>query len=235
MNMTKAIEKCRLNAMRDIFVMILLMVSLLLTACSENHAKKPKKKNFIQKGNEIHFTLSGESAYVPKAYFRGGSEDQFGILHYVKLWALLPGFEVYDDAKNHNEFYPSRGFGRRIDVKLISRGKRPVKINNMVMNFAENLTNYPVSGKLGQFDEYKYELEIYRSTTNTDDFYLHRENDVTIIYIHCSSKMQAVPYPVCMMLWDISDNIGAEAIFSLDYISEWKSILDKIKGLIHTS
>jgi hypothetical protein len=142
---------------------------------------------------------------------------------------------VYDDAKNHNEFYPSRGFGRRIDVKLVSRAKRPARVNELIRTRVEDLKTTPISGRLGQFDEYKYDLEIYLSKNNADDLYLYRKEGITIAFLRCSSKMQAVPYPVCMMLWDISDNIGAEAIFSLDYISEWKSILDKIKGLFHTS
>jgi hypothetical protein len=211
------------------------MLSLLLAACSDSHAKKPKKKNFVRKGDEIHFTLGGESAHVPAAYFKGGSQDKFGMLHYIKLWALLPGFEVYDKTKNHNEFYPHKGFGRVIDINFMSRSERPARIKEIVRTKVEDLKTTPLSGRLGKYDEYRNDLEIYRSKTYRDDVYLYRQSDTFVAYVRCSSKKQAIPYPSCKMLWDVSDDIAAEAIFSMDYIKDWKTMLTNANGLIHTN
>ncbi|MES9994345.1 MAG: hypothetical protein ABW098_20540 [Candidatus Thiodiazotropha sp.] len=222
----------RLGGKRCFSILIPLLILFLLTACGESQAKKPKKKNFVRKGDEIHFTLGGVSAYVPAAYFKGGSQDKLGMLHYVKLWALLPDFEVYDKNKNNDEFHPVRGFGRRVDITLGSRSQGPAKISEIVKSSVA-LEHTPLSGRLGKYDELIYSLEVYRSNSYGDDDYLYRRNGDTVAYLHCSSKKQDIPYPSCELLWDVSDRIGAKAVFSMDYLSYWKTVMIKVNGLVN--
>ncbi|MCG8042416.1 MAG: hypothetical protein JAZ15_14615 [Candidatus Thiodiazotropha endolucinida] len=216
-----------------IALLVIVTAQLILTACSDSTAKKKEKKNFIRKGGEYHFILSGESASVPAVYLKGSSEDYLGVLRYVKLWALLPDLEAYDKTKNHYDFHPKKGFGKVVNFKLISRSERPAKINEIIRTKVDDLKTTPLSGRLGKYDEYQNDLEIYRSKTYKDDAYLYRNNDKIGSYIRCSSKAQHIPYPSCKMLWDVSDHIAAEAVFSMDYIKDWKSMLTNINGLIH--
>lgn len=234
MSFKKVMNKQRPRAMQTFLVLMLLMASLLIVACSESHAKKPKKKNFIQQGDEVHFTLSGESVSIPSAYFKGGSHNIHGLLHHVKLWALLPDFESYDKSENHDEFFEQVGFGRKIYITLSSRSLRPAKVHDIIAIKASG-QHRPISGRIGKFDESTNDLEVYYSNTFADDDYLYRLSNETLVYIHCSSKKQKVPHPSCKMLWDISEGIAADAIFSLRYLSEWKTIINRANSLIQTT
>jgi hypothetical protein len=118
---------------------------------------------FTKQGDTIHFVLSGESVFVPAKYFAGGSEDRSGVLHHVKLRALLPDFEAYEKSRNHYEFFERFGHGRRIQVTFSSRSQGPAK--KIIKSSVAILKNTPVSGRLGDFDEFKYGLEVYRSNS----------------------------------------------------------------------
>jgi hypothetical protein len=213
-------------------LLVILTVQILFTACSERNENKPEKRNLIKKGDEFHFVLSGESVSVPAVYLKGGSEDHLGVLHYVKLWALLPDFEAYEKSKNHYDFHPKKGFGRVVNVKLISRAQRQATLNEIIRSNAEILKYTPLSGRLGQFDELKYDLEVYRSNTYGNDEYLYRKDNNTISFIRCSSKKQNVPYPSCNMIWDLTQGISIEAVFSMDYLSEWKAMVNYVNRLV---
>ncbi|MEW8309203.1 MAG: hypothetical protein AB2653_14900 [Candidatus Thiodiazotropha endolucinida] len=85
-------EGYRLGVMWHFFILIVVTVSLLLVACGDSQARKPKKKNYIEQNGYIHFELGGEKFKVSKGYFRGVGETQWGSLVYVKVLGLAARF-----------------------------------------------------------------------------------------------------------------------------------------------
>ncbi|MCU7816973.1 MAG: hypothetical protein KZQ81_17690 [Candidatus Thiodiazotropha sp. (ex Rostrolucina anterorostrata)] len=233
MNVTKAIKNHQRNTFRTFWVLMFLVISLLFTACSESRAKKPKKKNFIEQGDQIHFKLGGEDFKVDKAYFRGGSETQWGALHYAKFWALLPDFEVYDKSKNHHEFVEELGWGRKVFFRLhlreVSRNSVPVIIDQ----HKSKKGHKRFSGRLGKPDEVKYGLEVYYTNKKSFDDYLYRPEGKAVVYMTCGSKIVNLPSPSCKMHWDHSTTVYADAVFSKEYLPEWHEILNSIMQIVN--
>ncbi|MEW8693561.1 MAG: hypothetical protein AB2535_21215 [Candidatus Thiodiazotropha endolucinida] len=233
MKLLKAINRHRPICIRRYLVLMLLIVPLLLAACGESHAKKPKKKNFIQHGDYIHFELGGEKLKVRKAYFRGGGENQWGVLKYADFWALLPDFETYDKTKNRYEFVDRLGWGRRLYISLHARKASRVSLSEIIeLNTGKN-GGKRFSGKLGRPDEIKYGLEVYHATYKAPDDYLYRPEGKTVMYMKCGSKKMDVPRPHCKMMWDHSDKVYADAVFSKDYLPQWREILADIEQVIN--
>ena len=212
-----------------VFVMI---IALSLSLIDECQAGRIKNKHFFEKGDEVHFKMGDKEFRVKKDYFRGGSQNYWGAISNAEFWALLPDFETYDKDKNYSEFVTQLGYGRRIWFKIHpSHDGR----NSLSKIFERGKTNgfHRFSGRVDQFDEMKYGLEVYRSTTKWDDQYLYRPNGNLKVLIGCRSIKANLPSPGCLMKWDYSNKVYAEADFSMEYLPQWKDILTNIEKIIN--
>jgi hypothetical protein len=211
---------------------MMLFVLHLLTACSDGQARKSKKKNYIEQDGYVHFELGGEKFKMPKGYFRGVGETQWGSLVYAKFWALLPDFEAYDKSKNHKAFVEDLGWGDKLFFRLSLRNTSRVSVPEIIKHNASVNGGKQFSGKLGKPDENIYGLDVYYANKKAPDDYLYDLNGQTVVYITCGSEEMNVPHPHCELKWDHSKTIYAEAVFSKKYLPQWQRILDEINNQI---
>lgn len=215
----------------------LLLVLLLLTGCSDEKPKRLRHGHFTHDGDKVHFRLGstqlGEDFTVYKSYLRGGSQSRWGILENVRFVVLLPNFEAYDKEKNHYEFVERLGFGRRLEFQILRRGAGRASLQKVFETKIKNDfgTYY---NRIGEYDETKYGLEVYRSMTHWDDQYIYRPDGKIEVIIGCTSNIYKpnVPHPFCTMYWDHSEHAYADATFSLDYLPQWREILANMEKVL---
>ena len=176
-------------------------------------------------------TQLGEDFTVYKSYLRGGSQSRWGILENVRFVVLLPNFEAYDKEKNHYEFVERLGHGRRLEFMIERRGSGRVSLHELfdtkIRNGFESYSN-----RLGHYDELRYGLEFYRTESSSFDQYLYRPNNEIKVIIGCSSVAANHPSPGCKMYWDHSEFVYADAMFSMDYLPQWRDILDNMERIL---
>jgi hypothetical protein len=213
-------------------LLLILIFAWFVTLSDESQAGRIKRKHFFEHGDEIHFKMGGQEFRIKKGYFRGGSQTHWGAISYTRFWALLPDFEIYDKKKNYDEFVTQLGHGRRIRFMIHPSHEGR---NSLSRIFESGKTNgfHRFSNRVGQYDEMKYGLEVYRSKTKWDDQYLYRpEGDKLEVLIGCSSIKVNFPSPGCKMEWDYTDKVYAEATFSMDYLPIWQEIVNNIELIL---
>ncbi len=209
--------------------MLMALLLLVLLGCSDTQAKKPKQNNFATSGDFVGFKLGKEAFRIHKSYFKGGGENQFGMLYYANFWALLPDFEAYDKTKNRYEFVERLGWGRKLLFRMHLREVSRNSVAAIVENHKDRNGHKRFSGRLGDPDEIQYGLEVYRATKYSPDEYLYRVEGETKVYISCSSAIMNTPSPSCQMMWDPAASVYADATFSKDYLPQWQEILSNIQ------
>ena len=150
----------------------------------------------------------------------------------MSLWALLPNFEPFDKEKNRKEFVEQLGHGRRMWINLHPRGEGR---NSLERLFESGKTNKRAlySGRVGNYDAIKYDLEVYRSDIpHWDDEYLYYPNGNIEVILKCSTRAAHLPSPGCRLYWDYSDRVFLEANFSKKYLPQWRSIVTNIKRIL---
>ena len=230
---------------RNIWMRIIVAALIVvLGACSDNRDTQDRKDasskqshNIVKQGDRILFTLGDREFNIPEGNFKGGGETGSGQLVQVSLWGLLPDFEGYDKAKNHEEFVgPSRGrgWGRYAEIVLYRREDR-ITVPEMVYAFAWKTNTGALSGREGDYDELRYGLEYYRSTNWGDDIYLYREDGRPVIYINCPSEiaLRKRSSPSCTYYWDISKGTSYEMWYSMDYLPRWREIWLNAQRLVN--
>jgi hypothetical protein len=211
-----------------------LIAILLISANTQTYAELPriKNKHYFEEGDFIRFHMGDRDFKVYKGYFRGGSQTHQGMISHTQFWALLPNFESYNKKKNYDLFVEQLGYGRRIwfHIHPSNDGR-----NSLVDLFEHGKTsgfrNY--SNRVGQYDEFKYGLEVYYSHKYANDDYLYRpDGDKLEVYLRCSSAEMKLPSPGCTMQWDYSNKVYAEADFSINYLPIWQNILADIEKIL---
>jgi hypothetical protein len=155
-------------------------------------------------------------------------------LETVSFIVLLPNYETYDKEINRYEFVERLGIGQRLRFQILRHGSGrvslPEKFNNVRTQGRESYSH-----RVGQYDEVKYGLEVYRSTSHWDDQYLYRPNGDIKVIIGCTSDASRPypPSPGCKMYWDHSEYVYADAFFSMDYLPQWQDILANMEKILN--
>jgi hypothetical protein len=220
-----------LSSMTRRLVSVLLLVSIVLVSFDLS-AGRIRNQHLFEEGDKYRFEVGGHEFKVDKGYVKGSSQSYFGILSSVSLWALLPNFEPYDKEKNRKEFVDQLGHGRRMWINLHPKGEGRVSLKKLFENGQTN--NFDLySGKLGEYDDIMYDLEVYRShIPHWDDEYLYYPSGDIEVILKCSTKAAHYPSPGCTLYWDYSDMVFVEADFSKKYLPQWRSIVTNIKRLL---
>jgi hypothetical protein len=217
---------------------LLQVLCLSILGCSDSKPKRLRYDHFTHEGDKVHFRLGskqlGEDFTVYKSYLKGSTQSRWGILETVSFIVLLPNYETYDKEINRYEFVERLGIGRRLGFKIIRRGSGRVSLPELFrIKLRNGFASY--SDRLGKYDEIKYELEVYRSTSHRDDQYLYRPNEDIKVIIGCTSDATRPypPSPGCRLHWDHSEFVYADAFFSLDYLPQWQEILANIEKILN--
>jgi hypothetical protein len=190
-----------------------------------------KNKHYFKEGDFVRFHMVDRDFQIYKGYFRGGSQTHLGVISHTQFWALLPNFEAYDKEKNHDLFVKQLGYGRRIWFQIAPSYEARASLDRLFeLGKTNGLWNY--SNRVGQYDEMKYGLEIYRSNNKTDDDYLYRPEGGLEVYLSCRSPQAKLPSPGCLMQWDYADKVYAEADFSMEYLPIWQDIRADIEKIL---
>lgn len=224
---------CRISKQACLTSLPILILLLVLVGCSDTQAKKPKQKNFTESGDYVEFKLGKEAFRIHKSYFKGGGENQFGMLYYANFWALLPDFATYDKTKNRYEFVERLGWGRKLYFRMHLREVSRNSVAAIIEHNRDKNGGLRFSGRLGMPDEIQYGLEVYRATKYSPDDYLYRVEGDTKVYISCSSRTMNTPSPSCQMMWDPATSVYADATFSKDYLPQWQKILSNIQRIFN--
>ena len=221
-----------MNLLKLRILLSLLAVFALSLSTPSWGGSRIKNKHYFEEGDFIRFHMMDKDFKIYKGYFRGGSQTHLGVISHTQFWALLPDFEAYDKEKNHDLFVKQLGYGRRIWFMIDPRNDGR---NSLADIFEHGKTsgfrNY--SNRVGRYDEKKYGLEIYYSGKYGDDDYLYRpDGDKLKVYLSCNSAEMKLPSPGCLMQWDYTDKVYAEADFSIKYLPIWRDILANIEKIL---
>jgi len=203
-----------------------ILIFFSLTGCSQ---ETPDRQNVVASNGRVAFQLGGTRFDIPRKYFNGAAETAGGIAETAQLWALLPDFEGYEKAVNHQDFV-ELGLGRRIRIMLIVRGRRmtvPQVVERSVTR------TYSVLGRhQGRYDEMRFGLECYQSSLQArDSVYLYREAGSPILLLDCAEDPR-LSSPGCTGVWDYNDQVAVQFTFSTRYLPQWRHILSKLKALL---
>lgn len=193
--------------------------------------RQPSVHNATERDGRVQFRLMNTHFDIPRQYFKGVAVSGGGYAQSASLWALLPNFEGYDKAVNHHDFYEVHHKGRRIQIMLVPRGRRMT-----VPQIVEKSSKSPVRvlGKhQGKYDEIRYGMEYYRTEDGAvqASLYIYRRSGIPEILFRCAESFQ-VPYPGCQGRWDYNAEVAVNFDFSIEYLSEWQSILAHIQQLL---
>ena len=168
------------------FIFSLMVLSMVFVGCSNDDSDSKQNYNIIKQEGRVQFTLGDRSFDVPAGNFKGGGETAGGTLIHATLWGLLPNFEGYDKAKNHDEFI-RLGNGR---VARISLSRRSGTLT--VPLLIERWINYPegsaLNGRLEDYDDIRYGLQYYTHEGRLSDIYLYVKDGEPTILITCPSE-----------------------------------------------